>query len=35
VLHRTGRTVTAVIASDLIIRENNIDRAVLQVNPGY
>ena len=32
VLDRAGRPVTAVAASDLIVRENNLDRAVLQVD---
>jgi hypothetical protein len=32
VLDRSGRPVTPVVATDLIVRENNIDRAVVQVD---
>jgi isocitrate/isopropylmalate dehydrogenase len=32
VLDRCGRPVTAVVATDVIVRENNIDRAVVQVD---
>lgn len=32
VLDRSGRPVTAVVATDLIVRENNIERAVVQVD---